>query len=356
MARLIGLALLLVACGAPAPEPPPVDPQLRSLGDAVSAWQVGADLLAKGDATRARDALGRALAARPDDTLLVLWMARAEAAGGDLDAALARVDALVSRSPDYPLARWWRATARARKDDAAGAAEDLKAALAAGVITPRRAMRDADLARVLGRPELGFLPHAALEATLIAPAQLGFKGSEVEVGLDVVGADDGPIEVIGAASGPVELVRAVEDSGQDGAGDGTRSVRWTLRVLGRGDALVGPLTVRQGGLVATTAAAGWSNAAPAGNPSVIAPPLSLRSPSSVLGARVAPDAWRDGHGAWAAVPPGARVESDPVMRLSSAWSLRVGGEPVVDLVYAGTGIVRFRVRGAGGLVWEEEPR
>lgn len=356
MARLIWALLAVVACGAPAPGPEPVDPHLRSLGDAVSAWQVGADLLAKGDAEGARAALGRALAARPDDALLVLWMARAEAAAGDADGALKRVDALVVRSPDYPLARWWRATARARRDDAAGAAEDLKAAIEAGVITPRRAMRDADLARVLGRPELSFLPPAAMEAAVQVPSQLGFVGSEVDVKLDVLGAEDGPLDVAGAASGPVELVRVIEDSAVDAAGDGTRTVSWTLRVLGAGDATLGPLVVRQGGLSVTVPVGRWSNAAPPGRPPVPATQTNLRTPSSVLGAHVAPDAWREGSGAWIASPPGAHVETDPVMSVATAWSLRAGGEPVADLVYAGTGIVRFRVRGPGGLVWEEEPR
>ena len=262
----------------------------------------------------------------------------------------------MARSPDYPLARWWRATARARKDDAAGAAEDLKAALAAGVITPRRAMRDADLARVLGRPELSFLPAAPLEATVHAPERLGFAGSEVDVAVEFLGAEDGPVQVVGGITGPVELVRVVEDSGKDAAGDGTRSVVWTLKVLGAGEAVVGPLTVKQGSLEASAAVARWSNAAPQGRPAVSSATLPLQTPSAVLGDRVAPDAWRAGDVAWVAVTPGARVDADPVMPVSSAWSLRVGGEPVADLVYAGTGVVRFRVRGAGGLVWEEEPR
>ncbi len=177
--------LLLAACAPSAPPPPP---ELAAVGEAVVAWRAGRDALAAGDAAEAVAAFERAVAARPQDALLQSWLAAGLLARGDADAARARLDEALARSPRLGAARVWRARLRLDAGDLEGAAEDVRAAVQLGAVSPRALVRDAAFRAVAGRPPFEDLPETPVTARLEGPASVVFRGSEASVTAVVEGA------------------------------------------------------------------------------------------------------------------------------------------------------------------------
>jgi hypothetical protein len=340
----------LVACGGA-----PVDPELASLGAAVVAADRGEAAFAARDWASARAAFHDALVARPDDALLHAWSGRVEAEAGDVEAALEALDRAIAISPRFGEARLLRARLHARAGHVEAAAADVVAALRLKTITPRAVLRDPDLRALRGEPSFGFLPAAALQARLRAPEGTIFLGSDLEIALDVVGVDPGPITIdVGDARGPIALVRVSEDERTGEDGDRVRSLVWTFRVVGAGQVALGPLRVAQGELVATTAAVHVTTAAPPGSVGEAAP-IALPTPSGVLGARTAPLAWQEGTITSIAVPPGGRAFADRV-EASTPWTLARDGEPVVDLYRIAAPVQHVRVaREDGAIVLDGAP-
>jgi hypothetical protein len=326
------LAVLLGCWGRSAPADP--------LGEAVRAWEDGHARLARGDAAGAVEAFDAAHRARPADSLLLAWGARASAASGDLDGALARVDRAIAESPGVAVYRWQRASYRARAGRLDDAAADLRDAIDAGALTPRRALRDPDFAPVADHPAFAFLPAAPFEVHLAAPEGTSFLGSEIPLRLDVVGVEPGPVEIAGSLVGPVSLVRVVEREAPGPDGDPVRTVTWTLRVEGPGEIVAAALTARQGSWTATAPPVRIVTAAP--DPVPVPDRLvPTRAPSAVLGARVPPVAWVSDGQAWVAAPSGARIGLRPDAPLAAAWTL--GDEVELWPLPAGTTGVSVRV-------------
>lgn len=328
-------------------------PGLDEVGRAVAAWEAGRVQLDGGDAAGALRHFDEAVALRPDDALLVAWSARAAAATGDLDDALARLDRAIAQAPAAGVFRWQRAAYRARAGQPVEAAADLRDALTAGAVTPRQALRDPDLAGVVEHPAFDFLPAAPFEASLGVPEGTAFLGSEVEVVLRVVGAEAGPIRVVGHATGPAALVRVLEEDEVGFDGDRVRTLRWILRVEGAGEVHVGPITARQGAWTASVPIGRVATAAPEDR--VAAPAMIvLEAPSAVLDGRTPPSLWREGERAWVALVPGGRVSVEPEARLAVPWVIVRDGEGVAELQALPPGTRRARVRVERDLVLDSE--
>lgn len=353
--RVTGVLVLvggLGGCGWSAP----ADPALTTLGQAVTLAGQGEAALAAGDAATARARFDAARALRPEDALLGAWAARAAAAQGDLDGALALLDTTLAQAPAFGEARLQRACYRARAGRLDDAAADLHVALDAGVLTPRQALRDPDLAAVANAPAFAFLPDAPFSAVLTAPDALAFWGTEVQIRVDVVGAGPEPVTIGSAgAGGPVTLVRVVEDDAVGADGDTIRTVAWTYRVDGAGSVAVGPVQVGQGRWSATTAATSFETAAPPDRPPAPTVALDRRTPSSVLGDRVPPAVWRAADVVWVAAPPGGRVQVEPGVVLPPVWPLRHGGEPVADLLPLPGTVTSVRIRVGDDVVFDGSP-
>ncbi len=86
---MILLLALGVGCTAPAPAP---DPELAAMKVALEASERGERALAAGQPDEAVLAFRAAQSARPRDVLLRGWLAKALAASGELDGAIAELD------------------------------------------------------------------------------------------------------------------------------------------------------------------------------------------------------------------------------------------------------------------------
>lgn len=344
------VALILLSwlgCGGPS------DPALDPLGVAVREAEAGEAALAAGRPGEARAHFERARAARSPDALLLAWSARAAAAAGDLDAGLVLLDEALRQQPRFGLGYAERAALRARRGDREGAAADAVEALRLGAVTPFGLRRDPDLVSVLDHPALAQLPATPLVATAELAGELAFLGARVPLTLIVDGTSEGPLEVQdGGEAQPASVARVVETRERTPAGDGRRRVVFDLEVTGPGGVVVGPLLLRDGALEVTLPSVGLPTDAPPGRAARRAA-LDLRTPSALLGDRVAPDAWRDDEGVWVAVPPGGRV--DPPGR-GPVRALYEGGAPVAELVHLEGSVERVRITVDGEVVWDGPPR
>jgi hypothetical protein len=210
------------------------------------------------------------------------------------------------------------------------AREDLRLALAGGLLSARAAARDPDLAPYLSLlPELPAVPFT-LTATV--PTGLAWLDSEVEVRLNVDGAIPGSLTITApGADGPARVVRVVEDDVEGAsAGDRKRTFVWTLRVLGTGTVQIPALVVEQAGLSASALGGAFPCAGPPGA-AELRQPLTFAVPSVVWADHGVPAVWRD-RDVWVAVQPEARLETEPagvasVMRMA----VRRDGHAVADL-------------------------
>lgn len=314
--RMLPLAALLIlgACSS-RPEP---DARLVSERKALDAWQTGRDHLQAGRASEARAAFSTALEHQPADPLLLAWRARAEAADGDPRAAILTLDTVLGQTPDFAEARYNRAAYHARAGDLDRAADDLRRALAAGARDPREVLLDPDFVPHLDAPALAFLPRAPLDVSLKGPGGSVFVGSAATVRLQVTGLRLSDLRVSAPTlSGPFRLSRVEERLESLAGGDERLTLTWTLRVLGAGQATLGPFEVRSGPRTATSEADTLLTLAPEGHTVPDPVTVSFWRPSARLGDHQPTGeeplaVWRASDGLFVLSPPSARVRRTDV--------------------------------------------
>jgi hypothetical protein len=270
-----------LACSAP-------DPALVRDRAALDAWTAGASALAAGDPSGARTAFDQALTARPDDALLLAWKAKALADSGDLAGAAALAGQSLALRPDAAVVRYNQAAWLARSGQLDAAAPALARAIADGAATGADAAADADFLPHLSHPAFAFLPRAALDVTASVSDGAQFLGTETPLRLRVRAA--GPVAVQGALNGPIAVAGVVEEVQHDADG-GVRQITWSLRVLGPGEARIGPLTVTADGRTAEVPIQGFPCVAPPDSPPA-APSGALWTPAALAGDWPLPSAWR----------------------------------------------------------------
>lgn len=342
--RLLLALPLLVACAGGEAEAPR-DPKLDSIATRLSTWERGKAALDAGDTVAARAAFAEARASAPDDTTLVLWEARAAAAAGDLDGALALLDQTVSSHPGASAAWYNRAAYRARQGRLEEAAADLRVALDAGVTSPWAATLDPDFAPHRADPAFAaLLPAAPLSVTATGPDGAVFLGGTVEITLMARGlATPRPsLTLAPFDAGCLTLRELVEDGQIDGD-----TARWviTLRFDTKGPcrASLGPFTLTgAGGVPAESGVVPVVVEAPEGAV-VGAPaplPRSLPLPGTLFAANPGRQALR--------VPGGVAALAGADEELSATR----GGSPVAERVK-----LELRVSGqtrARGAFWPGE--
>ncbi len=230
-----GVALALsAACGAPSPD-------LAALSESVARYEAGRAALEAGEASTAAAAFAEARTSRPDDPLLTQWHARALWRSGDVDQAEALLVGLVARHPSVMTARYDLGILKLNRGEPDGA-NDVRAAVDAGVRTAAAAARDPDLAPHLAA--LPFLSAAPLRLVVHVDPAPATVGADVVVTAEVFGVLDAPWSLeTPEASGPVEVVYASETVVDDGE---THRLSWVLRANGTGRVSLPAMVVRQG--------------------------------------------------------------------------------------------------------------
>jgi hypothetical protein len=291
--RHLGLAIVLLG-GCTWEQP---DPDLITRRRALDAWEEGKAALELGRAGAARAHFEAALEARPGDPLLEAWRARAEAATGDLDTAIATLDVVLRKRPAFAEARYNRAAylARAGRLDEAG--PELERALAAGGFEARAVLDDPDFQPHLDHPALSFLPAAPVEVALKGPGGSTFLNSEAEVRLEVVGRDLADLQVEAPpVRGPFRLGRVDVHRTLAEVGDDQVVVTWGLLATGAGEARVGPVTVRAGARSAQADSVVVQALAPPDHATPEPRPFRLSTPGQMAASApgAGPAAWRHG--------------------------------------------------------------
>lgn len=294
------ILVLLWACWS---DPPP--PSLAPIRETLAAYEAGRAALDDG---RGREAAQRFEAARGarHDPLLKAWEAHARARDGQLAEAERLLREVLDERPGFQLARYNLGCVLARQGRQEEAAAEVGVALVGGVVAPRQAARDPDIAPHLADPAWDLLPDEPLGAVLTVPDAVAFWGTEATITLVVQGVSDDPLELVGAGvTGPVALLGVVEDTRVDALGDTERVWTWTVRVEGEGEVVVGPLSARQGTWATQAVEGRFPTAAPSGRrgaPVAVALPV----PSDVGDPGAAPTVIGD----VVLAPPGCRISGD----------------------------------------------
>lgn len=268
--------------------PDPLDPQR----EALAAYARGVDALEGGDAPAAVVQFGEALQLDPTPELH-LWRARALAAAGDLDGAVAGADAALEMRPDSALARYNRGCWRLRQGLTELAWGDIQAALASGQLDPLAVAQDPDLDPLRADPRFADrVPAAALPAVLSVDAGPRFLRDDWVLRVEAVHAPDQPLELEGllpVPAPPLSPRRMVQTRTRQG-GLARSAVELNLRVEGAFEGQIGPFTARAGALSKSLEAQPVELLAPEGHLAPALPPLAfaLRTPEAIF-ARVAPD-------------------------------------------------------------------
>lgn len=317
------LALWLLACQRP-------DPELVAQREALEQWREGKALLEEGAAEEAERRFEAALEHRPDDPVISAWRAQAVARQGDLDRAVALLDAVLARHPRFAEARYNRAAYLARLGDPEAAAADLERALEDGAGRARDVLDDPDFEPHLDHPAFAFLPRHTLLVAVDAPEGPAFLGNRVDVRLRVLGTT-GELARVSAesASGPVRLLSVVEDVIATSEGEG-RDLTYTFEVVGPGEVVLGPLDVQANGHGAEVPAITFRTVGPDGSEAPEVPALDLRTPSEL------------GTGQ----PDATAVWRAPELRVKAAQGDRVQVDPD-----PGTPTIRMELRERGRPTW-----
>lgn len=273
------LILAWLACETP-------DPELVATARSLEAWEEGRSKLEAGDAPAALVAFRKAGEIRPSP-LLLAWEARAAAATGDLEGAVATLERVLADEPRFAEARYNRAAYLARLDRPEAAAAELQLALEDGAARALSVLEDPDFEKMIDHPAFVFLPQDALSLGIEPPPATAFWGAEISLRLRLLGIVAPPVSIRAErATGPLELVTVIEDTVDTSQGTGIDLV-WTWRVAGEGAVEIGPIEVTAGRYTASAAPVTVMASAPPGK--VVPPldPIVLRTPSQWL-AEVAP--------------------------------------------------------------------
>jgi hypothetical protein len=346
---------LLVACNGG-------DPELGRRKASLDAWERGVALLDGGDATAARAAFQESRKSRPSDALLLAWEARAAAAEGDLDAAIALLDEALAADPGFAEARYNRAAYHARNDDPEKAAEDLADALMAGVDQlPRDVREDPDFAPWLGHPAFAdVLPQEPLAVAVEVPEGSVFRGSEFTVRLRIAGAGGDTIGVTPeVASGPATLVEAIEETLQSTEGP-FRDLTWRFRATGAGTIQLGPFHVYAGTRTVIAQGVTVEAKAPPGRETPEGPGLlQFATPREMIANLQAPAArWSDAQGLVVVASPGDLVTiTPPPADEAVRYEIRDQGAPqrVLHQYRKGTAEATVRIAHGGAVLLDGKP-
>jgi hypothetical protein len=261
MKRHVWWLACCLACSAPSGAP-----ELTARRHALEAWERGRAALDAGDGPAALAAFQEALDHRPGDPLLLAWRGQAEAARGDLDAAIRTLQVVLSREPKMAEARYNLACYQARAGQLDAAGESLQQALADGAADPRDVLEDPDFAPHLRHAALAFLPDAPLDVAVSGPSGSVFLGSEAPIRLTVRGRRLEQLQVTSPpVVGPFELVKVEERHRTTEGGDHERTITWYLSVTGAGHLDVGPFEVRSERRAATALGLSVAALAPPGH-------------------------------------------------------------------------------------------
>ncbi len=316
----------LLACTRP-------DPELVATAQALQAYRRGHALLDTAP-EEALDAFRDAAAARPDEPVLRGWIAAAQARSGDLETAIATLDAVLAQHPHFAEAHYNRAAWLARLGRFDDAERALATALRLGASSPREAVTDPDFMPHIADGRFPFLPRETLRVVVDAPSSV-FLGGDLHLQLDVTGAEEHPVRVEAErARGPLRLLEVREDHRPD-----RRHIRYVFRVLGRGTATLGPFHVRAGP---------WEGTAPPHQVQILAPaeaPPAHPNPLSLL----TPSAMRDA--SWGCAPSCVSPPAAPVWRHDAPPA--VLGPPKLEMEPPPPeGSIRYRFGSAGLPSWE----
>jgi len=341
--------VLLGACSSPG------NVELRAQRQALDAWEEGEAALAAGRASDAREAFGRGLEARPSDPILLAWRAQAEASDGDLEGAVATLDAVLEAQGDFAEARYHRAALLARIGRPEEAGPDLRRAIEDGASSARQARADPDFRPFVDHDAFGFLPDSSLLVVVEPLPERAFRGSEVPVIATVRDlADPDALDVQGLVRGPVDLRRSVEDRrrGPDGT---TVHLRWDLVLAGTGPVSVGPLSFRVEGEQHTTVASTVQAVGPEGEATT--DPARWRLASATrLGAHLALDQpqIREDR-VFVRADPTSQVTTEPPGGVLARHERRTEGQPDW-VVWELAKVQKVVVRGAGGERFSGPPK
>lgn len=339
-----------LACGK-------TDPELVATARSLAAWDRGREKLDAGDAAGALAAFREADEIRPSP-LLLAWEARAAAATGDTEGAVATLDRVLAAEPRFAEARYNRAAYLARLGRADAAAEDLKVALEDGAARSLSVLEDPDFQGLLDHPSFSFLPQDALSLGVEPPPPTAFWGAEISLRLRLLGIVQPPVTIAATrATGPIELVTVIEDTVDTSQGLGLDLV-WTWRVVGAGDVEIGPLTVTAGRYVASADPVTVVASAPPGKELPPLDPIALLTPSQWLAQVPAASAKvLDGR---LVVHAGAsdRVTTNPALPPPVRYERRERGIPTDTALRWGAGAVATKIRivdSRGTVVFEGPP-
>ncbi len=203
MMRAAGVLMWAVGCGSAEPDP------LSRLGTALEAWD-----RAQASDSLQLEALSEARAADPVSIAAARALARAELDAGNVDAALATLDAVVPPQPSELHAHllWDRAALRSRAGRIDDAAADIRRCLILG-IDARALAIDPDLASVRADPDFGqLLPTVEIRARESASSSEVLLGETWQRTIELSAPPGSPrIESVGAPPASLQLLEVVED-------------------------------------------------------------------------------------------------------------------------------------------------
>ncbi len=346
--RLIALCLL-AACARTQE-----DPSLEAVRSAVQAWERGVAALEAGRPVDAQAAFAEALAHR-DDPLLRAWQAKALADAGDLDGAIARVDAALADAPTLGEARYNKAAWLARRGaEPEVVAVELRRALRDGARPAREVLADPDFRAYLGHDALAFLPTQVLSIAVESPESTVFWGSEFTLRFRIAGAGADPVAVTAErGAGPAILLGVIDDAMPSTEGT-FRDLSYTYRVLGAGEVTLGPFHAWAGDRRAAVGAITIPTAAPPGKAPTTELPelLDLRTPKEVVGRSAIPSIRVLDGDLVIAHQPGDRVEVTPPAVLPPVhYQHRERGKTQWEAwLYRGAGDAKVRITRAGAVI------
>ncbi|MFH1465995.1 MAG: tetratricopeptide repeat protein, partial [Pseudomonadota bacterium] len=255
MRRALAL-LLLAGCGGPHSGP----------ARALEEYEQGRRLIEEGQPLQAAERFGRAAEADPGHSLLVSWQAWALASGGQVEEAIALLQAAPgARLPEdlYNLGAW---SARLGRDEEALAS--LTRAIAADPSLRTRLADDPDLAALQGRLHgLHALGEEPLRALMIGEEGAILAGESYDLELVVQSAAGRALALSWDQPLPAgfTLRRAVDEvaAGRGGAGE-LRTLTWRVRAAAPGEGDLGPWTLTVGAEQQALPAVPWQVLLPEG--------------------------------------------------------------------------------------------